>query len=111
MGSLKKSRNPDPQVWSDAFAGIPFEARRLRGIDPNQPRSGDGETGALVPFRDVSALTEAAAAMLSDPGHARQLGQAARQRALAMLDPEVLDAHERDTYARLLAGQLPQPGG
>ena len=70
----------------------------------------DGETGALVPFRDVTALTEAAAAMLSDPERARQLGQAARLRAMAMLDPEVLDAHERDTYARLLAGQLPQPG-
>lgn len=70
----------------------------------------DGETGALVPFRDVAALTEAAAAMLSDPERARQLGQAARLRAMAMLDPDVLDAHERDTYDRLLAGQLPQPG-
>ncbi|MEP7221253.1 MAG: glycosyltransferase [Novosphingobium sp.] len=70
----------------------------------------DGETGALVPFRDVAAMTAAAAAMLADRPRARQLGLAARDRALAMLDPEVLDAHERDTYTRLFAGQPPLPG-
>ena len=69
----------------------------------------NGETGALVPFRDVAALTAAAAAMLADPQRARLLGAGARARALAMLDPAMLDAHERDTYTRLLAGQLPAP--
>lgn len=70
----------------------------------------DGETGALVPFRDVAALGKAAIAMFDDPAKARELGAAARERALAMLDPVALDAHERETYARLFAGQLPQPG-
>ncbi len=70
----------------------------------------DGETGALVPFRDVAALGKAAIAMFDDPAKARGLGAAARERALAMLDPVALDTHERDTYARLFAGQLPQPG-
>ena len=70
----------------------------------------DGETGALVPFRDVAALTTATVAMLADPARARRLGLAARERAMAMLDPEVLDAHERDTYARLFAGQPILPG-
>ena len=70
----------------------------------------DGETGALVPFRDVAALTTATVAMLADPARARRLGLAARERAMAMLDPEVLDAHERDTYARLFDGQPILPG-
>jgi glycosyltransferase involved in cell wall biosynthesis len=70
----------------------------------------EGETGALVPFRDVAAMTAAAAAMLADPARAKRLGLAARERAMAMLDPVVLDAHERDTYTRLFAGQPILPG-
>ncbi len=63
-----------------------------------------------MPFRDVAALTAAAARVLADPVRARRLGATARTRALAMLDPVVLDAHERDTYDRLFAGQPPLPG-
>ncbi len=70
----------------------------------------NGETGALVPFRDVAALTDAAEAMLADPKRARKLGVAARARAMAMLDPAVLDQHERDSYDRLLAGLPLDPG-
>lgn len=69
-----------------------------------------GETGELVPFRDVTALTRAAARMLDDPARARRLGAKARERAMAMLDPVALDRHERDTYDRLFAGLLPAPG-
>lgn len=69
----------------------------------------NGETGALVPFRNVAALTAAAAEMLADPARAKRLGLAARERAMAMLDPVALDEHERDTYDRLFAGQLPAP--
>jgi glycosyltransferase involved in cell wall biosynthesis len=67
-------------------------------------------TGELVPFRDVAAMTAAAARVLADPVRAQRLGATARTRALAMLDPVVLDAHERDTYDRLFAGQPPLPG-
>lgn len=51
-----------------------------------------------------------AAAMLAEPARAKQLGRAARERAMAMLDPAALDRHERDTYDRLFAGQMPAPG-
>jgi glycosyltransferase involved in cell wall biosynthesis len=70
----------------------------------------NGETGILVPFRDVEALSRAAIKMLTDPAEARRLGSAARERALTMLDPDALNAHERDTYDRLLIGLLPAPG-
>lgn len=69
-----------------------------------------GETGELVPFRDVEAMAAAAARVLADPAAARRMGETARARALAMLDPAALDAHERDTYDRLFAGQPPAPG-
>lgn len=69
-----------------------------------------GETGILVPFRDVDALTDAAIELLRDPERARELGAGARERALSMLDPQRLDAHERDTYTRLFTHCPPLPG-
>lgn len=61
-----------------------------------------GVTGELVPFRDVAALGQATARLLDEPARARELGLAVRRRALELLDPAKLDAHERATYAKLL---------
>lgn len=61
-----------------------------------------GETGELVPFRQVGQLTEAVERLLADRGHARAMGEAVRRKALAMLDPQALDEHERQEYSRLL---------
>ncbi len=41
----------------------------------------DSETGLLVPYGDVPAITEAVAALLGDPGRARRMGEAGRRRA------------------------------
>ncbi len=43
----------------------------------------DGETGLLVPPRDVDALVRALDELLGDPERARRLGEAGRARALA----------------------------
>jgi glycosyltransferase involved in cell wall biosynthesis len=61
-----------------------------------------GVTGELVPFRDVEALGHAVINLLADKKYARRMGSAVRQRALDMLDPEKLNAHERATYTNLL---------
>lgn len=66
-----------------------------------------GVTGELVPFMDVQALACAIEKLLDDPDYARRMGDAARERALQMFDPECLNEHERQTYAGLLAQTAP----
>jgi glycosyltransferase involved in cell wall biosynthesis len=61
-----------------------------------------GVTGELVPFRDVDALSQAVVKLLGDRAYARAMGDAVRERALDMLHPQKLNAHERETYAKLL---------
>jgi glycosyltransferase involved in cell wall biosynthesis len=62
-----------------------------------------GKTGELVPFRDVEALGASVRKMLADRAYAKAMGQGARERAREMLDPELLDAHERVEYTKLLS--------
>jgi glycosyltransferase involved in cell wall biosynthesis len=62
-----------------------------------------GQTGELVPFRDMEAMAAAAVRLLRDPASARAMGAAIRKRALAMLDPAALNEHERSEYRKLLA--------
>lgn len=61
-----------------------------------------GVTGELVPFRDVGALAESVDRLLRDRPYAKAMGSAVRKRALDLLDPDKLNAHERATYSHLL---------
>lgn len=61
-----------------------------------------GVTGELVPFRDAEALGAAVVKFLDSPDYAGAMGRAVRERALEMLDPDKLNAFERETYANLL---------
>ena len=61
-------------------AGVPVVATRVGGI-PDVVL--DGETGVLVPPRDVEALAGAVAALLRDSERRRTLGDAARRTAIA----------------------------
>ncbi|MZH02866.1 MAG: glycosyltransferase, partial [Nitrospinae bacterium] len=60
-----------------------------------------GETGELVPNLDWKKMADAVERMLADPQYARSMGDAVRNRALKMMDPAMLDQHERETYLRL----------
>jgi len=62
-----------------------------------------GTTGELVPFGDWEALSASAHRLLADRAYASRLGAGARTLVREMMDPERLDAHERDQYGRLLA--------
>lgn len=61
-----------------------------------------GQTGELVPFRDVGALADAAERLIVDRNYAADMGKGARIRALELLDPAALDQHERDEYVKLM---------
>lgn len=83
-----------------AFGGAPIVAYDL---DWQGELIRTGESGALIPFREVEAMGEAAARFLDDPAYAVAMGNGARKRAMDILNPEKLDQHERNEYARLIA--------
>jgi glycosyltransferase involved in cell wall biosynthesis len=62
-----------------------------------------GVTGELVPHLAIKEMASAVVRFLDDRVYARAMGDAIRQRAMMMLDPELLNQHERDQYSLLLA--------
>lgn len=60
-----------------------------------------GQTGILVSHGDVEALSQAALRLLGDRALATACGANLRHRAQEMLDPEALDAHEREQYRKV----------
>ncbi len=96
-----------PRVLMEAAAmGIPVVASNVKG---NRETVMDGETGRLVPFADVPALTDAIAGLLGDPARARRMGQAGRRLAQERFDERRVFDQVKRTYVELLArkGLLP----
>ena len=61
-----------------------------------------GITGELVPYLDLKRMTDSAERFLKDQNYSRAVGKAVRERALSMMDPTVLNDHEREQYSILL---------
>jgi glycosyltransferase involved in cell wall biosynthesis len=73
-----------PLVVLEAMAaGVPVVATSVGGTPEAVV---DGETGLLVPPRDVPALTAAIDTLLDDPERARRLGEAGRRRVRERFD-------------------------
>jgi glycosyltransferase involved in cell wall biosynthesis len=73
----------------------------------------DGQDGLIVPVRNASALAAAIRSLHDNPGWARQLGQAARNKALAEFDERIVISRTLGVYAELLPqldGQLALKG-
>jgi glycosyltransferase involved in cell wall biosynthesis len=89
-----------PNVVLEAMAaGLPVVATRVGGI-PEAVVS--GETGWLVPPRDVPGLAGALEKLLADPEARRSLGRAGRRRAEELFSfPAMVGRHE-EAFARLL---------
>ena len=68
-----------------AACGVPAVASRIYGITDAVE---DGKTGLLFTAGDVSALTQALLILLTDNDLRQQMGDAARERALAMFSSE-----------------------
>lgn len=82
-----------------ALGGAPIVAYDL---DWQRDLIESGVTGELIPFRDIEAMGRAVMKFLDGRAYAAEMGAAVRERALDILDPVKLNAHERATYARLL---------
>ena len=61
-----------------------------------------GQTGILCPPKNWKSMTEGVERYIDDPEFAVRMGINARQLARSMLDPELLDQHERNEYSKLL---------
>jgi glycosyltransferase involved in cell wall biosynthesis len=82
---------------------LPVIGTDLGGI-PEQ--LGNGETGLLVGPDDPQALAAAMQQLLTDPAAARTMGDAARQRAIAVHAPGVHLPELEDIYAAASAAML-----
>lgn len=87
---LPSHREGMPRSIIEAMAsGLPVVATDIRGC---REEVVDGETGRLVPVKDVSALAAALQALVRDPVLRRKMGRAGRARARALFDEsKVLD--------------------
>jgi glycosyltransferase involved in cell wall biosynthesis len=61
-----------------------------------------GETGILCPSRNWQAMVQGIEMYIADPEFALSMGSNARKFARSMLDPELLDEHERNEYSKLM---------
>jgi glycosyltransferase involved in cell wall biosynthesis len=67
-----------------------------------------GETGLLVPPKDVNALREAMLQLMADPARAHQMGQMARERIVSRYNQKKLWMALLEAYERALTEQ-PRP--
>jgi glycosyltransferase involved in cell wall biosynthesis len=87
-----------PVVLIEAMAsGTPVVASRIGGIPDALGESGN--TGLLVPPRDVGALAEAALELLRDPARREGMGAAARRRVLEDYTIERMVERSVEVYA------------
>jgi glycosyltransferase involved in cell wall biosynthesis len=91
-------------TYREGFPVVPLEAAAMRlpvvatAVPGCVDAVIDGETGTLVPSRDVPALAAALRAYLVDPALRRRHGEAARARVLREFARERVWAALRDDY-------------
>jgi len=82
-----------------AASGVPTVASRIYGISDAVE---DGKTGLLFPAGDVAALTQALERLIADMDLRRQMGEAARLRALALFRSQKITDEVMALYSELL---------
>lgn len=109
---------PNLMKWMDVIVHAstrpePFGMVIIEGMAMGKPvvatRSGgpadivvDGETGLLVPLRDVGAMAEAVERLLKDPALRKKLGVRGKQRVEQLFTKERYAGETERVYARLL---------
>lgn len=84
-----------------AASGVPGIGTRVGGISEG---IAEGETGFLVPERDVESLSIAIGTLLANPPLRQRMGAAARSRVEQMFDIRRQTAYLEDIYDALLGG-------
>lgn len=84
-----------------AASGVPGIGTRVGGIPEG---IAEGETGFLVPERDVESLSIAMGTLLANPPLRQRMGQAARNRVERLFDMRRQTASLEDIYDALLGG-------
>jgi glycosyltransferase involved in cell wall biosynthesis len=79
--------------------GLPSVATRVTGL---QDTVVDGETGVLVPAKDVDALVAALERLVADPALRHRMGEAGHRRALAQFDATIVNGQMVDEYKKWL---------
>jgi glycosyltransferase involved in cell wall biosynthesis len=98
--ALPSHREGFPRAPMEASAlGIPCVVTNVRGCRQTVE---DGVTGRLVPSRDAPRLAAAILELLGDAALRAQMGERAREKALAEFDEQVVFAKIQKTYERLL---------
>lgn len=89
-----------------AASGVPTVASHIYGITDAVE---DGKTGFLFPHGDVAMLTRALLTLIEDKGLCKQMGEAARLRALALFSSQRIIGETVTLYGELLAKTGGQP--
>lgn len=85
-------------IMEAAATGLPTVAFDVPGV---REAVCDGETGRLVPARDVDALTVGVEELLADPDRRHVLGRGARELAESAFDIRAIHAAYLDVYREL----------
>ena len=95
-------REGTPRVVLEAAAtGLPTVGFEVPGV---REAVRDGETGFLVPDRDVDALTDRVSTLLEDDKRRLAMGEAARRMVEADLDERAIEQQYLDVYRDLGVG-------
>jgi glycosyltransferase involved in cell wall biosynthesis len=78
---------------------LPVVATNIRGA---REQVVQGETGLLVPTRDVVALTQALETLIIDPERCKKMGQAGRLRALKLYDEKFVIKKQIEVIRKLI---------
>jgi glycosyltransferase involved in cell wall biosynthesis len=89
-------------------AGTPVVATAVNGV-PEVVE--DGRTGLLAGPRNTAQQAAHIVALLRDPGRARAMGEAGRQRVRERFDADRMVAELSDLYQRLYAARRPASRG
>ncbi|RIH90021.1 N-acetyl-alpha-D-glucosaminyl L-malate synthase [Meiothermus luteus] len=87
-------------------SGVPVVASRVGGL-PELVE--DGRTGLLCPVGDIQAMLEASLEILQSRTRRRNMGEAARERAITHFRPEVVLPRYLEVYEKTLEGALTRP--